>query len=673
MRWPLSAALAAAVAVAAAPSAAQQEAAQENSHLVVVEQTPWVVPGGAFAMDVRVDDPPDGAQLRMALHDRVGTRSAFVRSLDGNGLRSRITDRVQVPLDDLGRNDDGSIPLRIVTGTVTGEPIDVELGVDEEGVYPVVVELLDDDDVVVDRLITHLLRLPDPDPDEVPLGTVVVVPLHAPPSHRAPNEIDVAALAQLDVTVDTLLEHPNLTLTLQPTPEAVAAADEADPGAAARLDEVVGQRTVIAGPWVRVDAVAWRQGGLAEELDRQLAAGREAVFDVVGTTPDGNIAVVPPGGGAAAVDAAVDLGAGALLVPEGDLEPIDEDDFPVTLTRPFRVADGDDTVPALMIDAGLAARVGATGDPVLDAHRLLADLAVLALDAPLTDRAAVVVLDDRDAAEAAFLEAFLAGLDQRPRAGAAPLVTTTNVADVLTTVDPAGSAGGADRDDPLVRTVLDGDAPRSVAGLREDLARARQGIASYRSVFGDDDDLAAEAEELLLTAGASTLGDADRRTIVQAGIDELQAELDGLHGPARQRVTLTAREGRVQLVLGNDTTRPADVNLELRGDRLEFPDHPDGRVLVRLDPGTTRVELNLRARSSGDAPLDLRITTPDGRVELGRSRVTVRTTAVSGVGLVLMGAAALFLVVWWTRTILRERGTALRRHPAHVGKASETG
>jgi hypothetical protein len=41
----------------------------------------------------------------------------------------------------------------------------------------------------------------------------------------------------------------------------------------------------------------------------------------------------------------------------------------------------------------------------------------------------------------------------------------------------------------------------------------------------------------------------------------------------------------------------------------------------------------------------------------------VRTTAFSGVGLVLMGGALAFLAVWWTRTIVREHRA--RRPPAH--------
>jgi hypothetical protein len=218
-----------------------------------------------------------------------------------------------------------------------------------------------------------------------------------------------------------------------------------------------------------------------------------------------------------------------------------------------------------------------------------------------------------------------------------------------------------------VRVVLPGDEPPPVDALRADLAGARADVASYRSVFGDDE-LAAGVDELVLTAAAESFDGSERDALLRGAVAELRTALSGIHGPPRQRVTLTAREGQVQLVLTNETGRTARVALLLRGDRLEFPDHPDGRVPVTLEGDTTRVDLDLRARSSGDAPLDLRIVTPDGRIELGRSRVTVRTTAVSGVGVVLMVAAALFLVAWWTRTILRERGLARRRHPAHAGR-----
>lgn len=664
--------LAGAVAVVAAavvvpdPAAGQDDEPGLADHLTVVAQTPWVEPGLAFNLRLRVDDAPDDAELRVSVRNRVRTRSEFARAVEGNGLRSELGE-VRTTLADATNADSGVTQVRVATG---GDQPAASLT--QAGVYPVVVELSDDGEVV-DRLVTMLVRLPLPDPDEVPIGAAVVVPLHAPPAHVAPGEIDADALARLDATVDVLLDHPDVAATLVPTPESIAAAVDADPRSAERFAEVAAGRQVLAGPWVRLDPGAWVRAGLADELARQLEVGAETVADVLGEVPDATTWVAPDGVGRAAAAAMRVHGASTIVAPSGELAPLDEGDFPLTLTRPFRlqVGAGEDapTAVAVAADDALAAHAGATGDSVLDAHRLLADLAVLALDAPVFERGAVVVLDDRAAGDQAFLDALLGGLGRAVGTTAAPLVEPVTVEDLIETVEPAGADGGTASgtdDDPLVRTYAEDDGPRGLGSLPEDLAEARAATRSYRSVFGDDDGLASAVDELVLTAGAAALDGGERTVLLGTGLGAMQAELGRIHAPPRQRVTLTAREGQIQLAIGNDTERTANVVLELRGDRLEFPDHPDGRVPLQLEEQTTRVDLDVEARTSGDAPLDLRLVTPDGRIELGRSRLTVRTTAVSGVGLVLMGAAALFLVVWWTRTIVRERRSTKRRHPAHA-------
>ncbi len=53
------------------------------------------------------------------------------------------------------------------------------------------------------------------------------------------------------------------------------------------------------------------------------------------------------------------------------------------------------------------------------------------------------------------------------------------------------------------------------------------------------------------------------------------------------------------------------------------------------------------ARASGAFPLRITVTSPDGVLTVARARVTVRSTAVSGVGVVLSVGALLVLVVWW--------------------------
>src|SRR4029450_12407683 len=70
---------------------------------------------------------------------------------------------------------------------------------------------------------------------------------------------------------------------------------------------------------------------------------------------------------------------------------------------------------------------------------------------------------------------------------------------------------------------------------------------------------------------------------------------------------------------------------------------------ARLVPGTTRLDVPVRARTSGAFTLDVRVTSPDGSIELDRSTFDIRSTAISGVGLVLSIGAGLFLLVWWAR------------------------
>jgi hypothetical protein len=55
------------------------------------------------------------------------------------------------------------------------------------------------------------------------------------------------------------------------------------------------------------------------------------------------------------------------------------------------------------------------------------------------------------------------------------------------------------------------------------------------------------------------------------------------------------------------------------------------------------------------SPVTIQVTSPDGGLLVTSSRVTVRSTAVSGIGYVLSVGAGLFLVIWWFRHWRRAR------------------
>ena len=112
-----------------------------------------------------------------------------------------------------------------------------------------------------------------------------------------------------------------------------------------------------------------------------------------------------------------------VVLPEADLDP---NPLKLTVVRPFEVAGSDQTlIRAAVADAALADHFVDQPDPVLAAHQLLADLAQIYGDAPNDPeaRGVVVVPPSSWVPDAAFLDAFLGGLQTSPLLAGQPLDT----------------------------------------------------------------------------------------------------------------------------------------------------------------------------------------------------------------------------------------------------------
>ena len=64
----------------------------------------------------------------------------------------------------------------------------------------------------------------------------------------------------------------------------------------------------------------------------------------------------------------------------------------------------------------------------------------------------------------------------------------------------------------------------------------------------------------------------------------------------------------------------------------------------------------VRVRASGGFPVKVRLLTPDGSQVLQETEYVVRAQSFPGVAIAVSGAAALFLAVWWAKTLMSERG-----------------
>lgn len=636
MLLALAAPLVAAVGVPP-PSAAQDDPSPagtaEGATLTLVRQTTWVRPDGRFTVEVRSPEPIDAeADLAIRLHEPVGSREELAGGplVDPGPVRFELF----VPVA-LARQSDGDLSVDLATDAAGPLPIGAP------GVYPVSLELAGGG--AARRLVTHLVRVAGPteaDPDEPPLAVATIVPVGGRPAIRPAGTVRTRGrnLDRVVERVDALTATPQIPLTVLPVPETLESLGRTDIGTGV-VDDLVGAldgRQVLESTYVEVDAGRWLAEGMGRSLRDQRAAGRRALTRALGFEGDSATAVLTEAPTPGLLGDLESVGVRRFVLP-GTVPTGDGGGTPV---RPLAVSTGTGTLTAVVSDAGLAAHKGSTGDPVLDAHRLVADLALLdqVTDPPAGGQPPGVVLmfPAEGVLRGEFTRVVFDALDDGP---------LTPV-----TLDGLGEA----EESPVVdAAVLETRRPRGLAGYPASLSLTRLTLGGFTTLAGPSNPLVDDLERRTLASGSLRLRPVQRRAYLSSTTRTIRGETALVGAPRSQTVTLTSRDGDIPLALTNDAGYPVDVRITFDSDRLEFP---EGDTLdVTLEPGGTAVSIRVRARATGSFPLQVEITSPDGVLVVASSRITVRSTAVSGVGLALSIGAGLILLVWWLRHFRRSR------------------
>jgi hypothetical protein len=646
----------------AAPRAAGAQEAATTPPLLVVEQSTWIASGGTFQLLLDAPTASDEHTLTVTVHDAVGSRSAFARSLTGEQLGDVAVAAVeQAPLGFLSRD--------------TGDTISIALGpdvvdqLDGSGVYPVDVTLAAPDGTVVHRLVTHLVRVPG-STEPPPLRVAVVLPIDASPALQPDGTTVVLPedLTALQLAADVLTDHPDLALTVDPEPETIAALAGADDAPLADLLEQMAQgvqgRQVLGGTYADLDVTAWVDSALAGgPLADQVTAGTAAIDQHLGVRADRRSWMAPGATTPATLSRQAELGVDQVVLPESALLPLDAGTFPVALTQPFELlTDAGELQRAAAADTVLGQHLGSTGDAVLDAQHLLADLAVLYFDRPALDRGVPVVLPSDTQLPPAFVDTLLTGLQQPQR-----VLGAVTLDDLFAEVPDAGAGGEADTSgNPLIRSLVP-TVPVDLGDYPDELALTELTLQGYRSLVGTEHPMLADFDRLTLASADQTLDAAGRSAYlaeVSVGID---ATIAAIRAPQDQTITLTSRTGTIPLRLRNDNAFPVEVVVDLESERLDFPEGEQLRTA--LPPGETQLDVRVETRASGAFTLEARVGSPDGIIELTETEYKVRSTALSGVGVVLSVGAGLILLVWWARhfrNLRRNRAlvSAVDGHPS---------
>ncbi|MBI2709848.1 MAG: hypothetical protein HYX34_09150 [Actinobacteria bacterium] len=611
---------------------------------------------------------PRGARIQARLYQRVEDQPTFLRTLFGADLGESLASVPPVALDLLpasaGNNNAGAgtkratLTVGLLSHNVTGPGnLGLSRGLGGAGAYPLAVDLVDAKGSSLNQIVTHLVRLPAPDAEVAPLRVALVVPVHAPPTTSpggATSRLPARVVRSVAATALALRAHPSVPVSVAATPETVDALARQGGDAASALDSLrraLAGRQLIAEPYVDVRLSDWVDAGLSEELTRLRDRGTAALTARL-KRPDGRTFLLR---GPLTRDAARLMrltGVDQVVADPGATSPDSRSTGGAPPARlPYSVETGLAT-PLVVIDSSEGALLTQRADPVLAAHRLLADLVTIWQSDPGAARGVVVAPGPDWQVAGPDLEAVLAGLTAGGR-----VVRPTTLAGLFDGL----RSEGARRPRPSGND-LDGY-PASVQA-------ARRQVASFASLLPKADPLPAALDQRLDVSAADDLRPAQRLAYPAAVLAAIGRRTAAIDAPARQTVTLTARDTDLPVVVRNRLSRPIDVVVTLEaGSRLEFP--LGATVSERLEPGTQRFRIRVRARSPGTSPLLVRVTSPDGGIVLATTRYTVRSTAVSGLGAALSIGALLFLLLWWARHWRRSRRTRRAGPQAPTGGDGE--
>ncbi len=388
-------------------------------------------------------------------------------------------------------------------------------------------------------------------------------------------------------------------------------------------------------------------GGLEQDLAAQRALGDDVVEAALGRAPAASVARPPAG---AIDDATIDdlaaHGVAAVLANADAVERAAQlNDF-APLPAAALTLEPPSTIDLVLPDPGVQALLAdpvLMADPVRAAQAVLGEIATIWREQPVpapqpdgaeTVRGIAVALPSslppavwgpltRRLAEAAFLEPSYA---QDFVEEVYPLQTATELA--------APS---------FARFPLD-----YVQKLHDE----RKDVEAYRSMLMDPSSTPDRLLRDLMFAEAGVYIDDDLAG--RRWIDQVNGFTDDVFqrvlpvGP--QAFTLTDTEGQVPLRMGDPGDTPLVVQIQLRSSRFDFPDGNE-RVVTLTEPDQV-VVFNVQAKAAGAQTIKVRTRAPSGR-PLDETNLAVRTTAVNTIAVVITGAAALFLLVLWSRRYIK--------------------
>ena len=607
-------------------SIAQGTSAAANQHsaggLQVADQSLVTQNDDVFALVLQLPGIiSDGDQITVTVHQRVTNEEQFLASSHGENLGGVLASQ-RFNVSDLKPDVWGLAEISFfISDTEFG---DIQLV--QPGVYPVSVEMRTKEQELIGRITTHLIRVDDSLPEQLP---VVFIAKFNGDKLSAQNAQD-----PIDSWAKILRDHPLIPLSITSHP--IFIGENSFQSVASSFTNTTHE--IIRSPFTPINESALMDAGLGDEVASLLEKGTKSLA-AIGTLAPPTLWI----GHGEADDAQVDIrwsrGIRELIIEPTSLSPVPD----VSPRGPVEFVSSESTFRGLVVDT-LSQRQ-AHDTPASEAQRVLAHLATIAS----TDQSNPLLTIDltADNRSPAFVDIFLRGIEE------------------LDWIRPLKAS------DAVTRSLLLGDTQPQQHHLRVRMSSGDQNFTSYRdarrhlaairSMVRDEDaaDYEALTQELLLSLSSEvpTLTQID---LWESTVDLIRLQTSLIDIPPDESIQLTSQRASVPFSFQNRAGIPLRVELRIISERVTVEDFDDGEsTTLVLEPGVTTHRFRLRALGSGSFPVSIELHSPDGGMLVGRAQAALRATTPTGVGLGLTIGAAVFLGSWWLLDTRRRKSRRL--------------
>ena len=568
-------------------------------------------------------------------------------------------------------NGDGTVTITVPTESAARTP--TALRFPAEGVYPVLVRVVDDVSGTLGELVTFVDRLGvEGAPDRGVLGVAAIATITAPPA----TDLDPAPLpADVLAQVQRLAEFPDTArLTIDISPDVVS---RLDPDTLAQINTVLARSLVVSTPRVPVDPSSAAEAGLGSLYTKLLREGENEMRRMSNVSTDPTVFVSPRPLTTAGAALLRGLGIRVVVITPKTYSDADGTIFDYfdysrllrtrlsdTEPQPGSAACADDCMPTAVIDPATEERLTDDAlEPERKALYLAADLVVWrdwlhSLDnAPVAGHTAVLGLSNGDVPDPAAVRRAM------------QMAATTGAIESTDLSDAEDKTIVQMRDGVELDIGLRSSVGVDVSGRRAPLLALAEEVLQVSSMLVTPNgrpDLWLSTIDTLYSTGL-TESDVSAST---ASIRNDLGEITSAITPSTpDSFTLSGRRTSVPMRFENDSAEALQVRIRLSSDadKLQFPD-TDSIIVIEAGD-TLEKKIKIDARANGTINVRLELLTPDGDQPIRDTiRMTAKVSTLTGLAQVITGGALLVLLTWWVRNLRRSRRN--QRNGAAVGHPS---